>query len=349
MRESSFYAISERDMDMLLLEEISSSDAFRAWFLNKLFGADCKATTFLGAWHKLSYEALGTVDIVFSVADDAGRKYSVLIENKLDQPNKALQAERYFEIGEKGTENGDWNDYITCLFAPKKYFSNLHSSEYFASYLSYEEMYDWFDGSRLGVRGNYKRRLVKEAIEQSSRGEYRVPPTPERQKFNLPEGYKVFPAGALNVSDGYQVVETVPVSSFLKDYKLFSDQYFPKLKMQDPKTLAYPGLDWALFRPVEFPREVNVIHKIPQGFMDLSFTLTTMDRVQELFGPLLGSDMSIRETGKACVIRMNVPAIVRPESFEKEKDLIAFSMQKAKRLHALYCYVMGRPFPYPNG
>ena len=118
-----------------------------------------------------------------------------------------------------------------------------------------------------------------------------------------------------NVSDGYQVVETVPVSSFLKDYKLFSDQYFPKLKMQDPKTLAYPGLDWALFRPVEFPREVNVIHKIPQGFMDLSFTLTTMDRVQELFGPLLGSDMSIRETGKACVIRMNVPAIVRRNNF----------------------------------
>ena len=63
-----------------------------------------------------------------------------------------LQAQRYFEFGEKGVQDGLWDEYLTCLLSPQAYFSSLEPSEYFSSYLSYEEIEEWF--SMAAVKTN---------------------------------------------------------------------------------------------------------------------------------------------------------------------------------------------------
>ena len=57
-------SVSERDIDMILVEELQASEAFRRWFSTKVF-ADAVYKSKIGAWHSVSNSALGESDIVF--------------------------------------------------------------------------------------------------------------------------------------------------------------------------------------------------------------------------------------------------------------------------------------------
>ena len=46
-------SVSERDIDMILVEELQASEAFRRWFSNKVF-ADAVYKSKIGAWHSVS-------------------------------------------------------------------------------------------------------------------------------------------------------------------------------------------------------------------------------------------------------------------------------------------------------
>lgn len=170
-----FTLLAERDMDLLVLEEMLSSDPFKKWLVSKLYNGTRQFRRMIGAWHTPSLEPLGSVDILFVFEEiSAGHKCAILIENKIDQPKQNLQAQRYFEFGEKGVEDGYWDEYLTCLFSPQAYFSSLEPSEYFSSYLSYEEIETWFSRaaaeshSATPQRSAYKKTLIRQAIEQGT-------------------------------------------------------------------------------------------------------------------------------------------------------------------------------------
>lgn len=166
-----FTLLAERDMDLLVIEEMHASEPFRDWLVAKLYNNTRKIREFVGAYHTFTLDPLGSVDIMFVFIDVSGRKCAILIENKIDQPKQNLQAQRYFEFGEKGVEEGGWDEYLTCLFSPQAYFSSLEPSEYFSSYLSYEEIEEWFkqkavpSNSATPGRAAYKIKLVRKAIE----------------------------------------------------------------------------------------------------------------------------------------------------------------------------------------
>lgn len=399
-----FALLAERDMDLMLVEEMHSSAPFREWLVGKLYNGTRQFRRFIGAWHTPTLEPLGSIDILFVFEERSGRKCAILIENKIDQPKQNLQAQRYFEIGEKGVIDGLWDEYLTCLFSPQAYFSSLEPSEYFSSYLSYEEIEEWF--SRAAVdsrsvtpeRASYKKTLIRKAIEQGTgmvRGQmqqYQQPayhqpmpsapiaptsfsqnsqaqkqpataigraktastkklpvnevrePVPQEQpvatkKKSSISDFRVFPGGVFNLPAGYREAEDTTIGKFWAECLSFAKQNFPELGMVRPTGSAEEAA-WVEFAPDEFPREVKIIHKMPQGFMDLSFAMTPLAMIQQPYQPYIDNDMTFKENGKTAVIRITVPLIDPQEGFDKQKDLIGFSMQKAQKLYQLYMHVI---------
>lgn len=375
-----FALLAERDMDLLVLEEMLSSDPFRKWLVSKLYNGTRQLRRIVGAWHTPSIEPLGSIDIllVFEEAS-AGRKCAILIENKIDQPKQNLQAQRYFEFGEKGIADGYWDEYLTCLFSPQAYFSSLEPSEYFSSYLSYEEIEIWF--SRTAVesksatieRSAYKKTLIRQAIEQGTgmlrrqsqmQSNQALPVQPQNQPVSMQTNnsfvqtpqptvetpvqqkkktsasdFRVFPGGVFNLPAGYREAEDTVIGNFFNDILAYNSQYHPNLGMKKPIGSAAEAA-WVEFAPNEFPKDVRIIHKMPQGFMDLSFAMTSLAMIQPPYQPYIDNDMNFKENGKTAIIRIMVPPIDPQDGFAAQKDALAFSMQKAQKLYQLYIHVV---------
>ena len=378
-----FTLLAERDMDLLVIEEMHASEPFRDWLVAKLYNNTRKIREFVGAYHTFTLDPLGSVDIMFVFIDVSGRKCAILIENKIDQPKQNLQAQRYFEFGEKGVEEGGWDEYLTCLFSPQAYFSSLEPSEYFSSYLSYEEIEEWFkqkavpSNSATPGRAAYKIKLVRKAIEQGTgvvrqqqRPAFRaaapqptVPPIaqpmpqpvyqpapaaiaepapepPAPKKKASASDFRVFPGGVFNLPAGYREAEDTIVGQFWTDCLAFANQKYPDLGMKRPTGSAEEAA-WVEMTPDAFPREVKIIHKMPQGFMDLTFAMTSLAMIQAPYQRFMDSDMTFKESGKAAVIRINVPAIDPQQGFDSQRELVAFALQKAAKLYQLYLHVVG--------
>ena len=367
-----FALLAERDMDLLVLEEMLSSDPFKKWLVGKLYNGTRQFRRLIGAWHTPSLEPLGSVDILFVFEEvSERRKCAILIENKIDQPKQNLQAQRYFEFGEKGIEDGYWDEYLTCLFSPEAYFSSLEPSEYFSSYLSYEEIEQWFARSAAEThsatieRAAYKKTLVRQAIEQGTGVVQRQmqPREDEPSAFartaqaSLPaektaadfydqpkktssaSDFRVFPGGVFNLPAGYREAEDTIVGKFFNDLLSFSQKYYAVLGMKKPTGSAAEAA-WVEFSPQDFPREVSIIHKMPQGFVDLSFAMTSLAMLQPSYQPYIDNDMTFKENGKTAIIRITVPPADPQQGFEAQKDIIGFALQKAKKLYQLYIHVV---------
>ena len=79
-----FTLLAERDMDLLVIEEMHASEPFRDWLVAKLYNNTRKIREFVGAYHTFTLDPLGSVDIMFVFIDVSGRKCAILIENKID-------------------------------------------------------------------------------------------------------------------------------------------------------------------------------------------------------------------------------------------------------------------------
>ena len=150
----------------------------------------------------------------------------------------------------------------------------------------------------------------------------------------------MFPGGVFNLPAGYREAEDTIVGQFWTDCLAFANQKYPDLGMQRPTGSAEEAA-WVEMTPDAFPREVKIIHKMPQGFMDLTFAMTSLAMIQAPYQRFMDSDMTFKESGKAAVIRINVPTIDPQQGFDSQRELVAFALQKAAKLYQLYLHVVG--------
>ena len=69
----------ERDIDLLLIEELNVDSSFLSWFYGLVWGTSDQDLIFLGVWHSLTHPAYGESDIVVLVEGAEGRKLAILI------------------------------------------------------------------------------------------------------------------------------------------------------------------------------------------------------------------------------------------------------------------------------
>lgn len=113
-------AVQERDIDLLLLEELHATPAFATWFAEQL---GLTGASFDGAWHSVS-NANGETDVLLRVRIGEER-VGILIEDKIAAGEQHEQDVRYHRRGAEGIKADWFSRYLTCMVAPQAYLAGL--------------------------------------------------------------------------------------------------------------------------------------------------------------------------------------------------------------------------------
>ncbi|MBM3331330.1 hypothetical protein FJY68_05680 [candidate division WOR-3 bacterium] len=151
-------SVTERDVDLLLVEELKCSEGFREWFLSQLALALGRAP-----WQRLSSfrvrhsvsgvgKHAGETDVEVSFAA-AGTRVLVLVENKLDAPFQPDQAQRYVLRARELVEQHKYDEALPVLLAPSGYIGSTSTSEEFDAAISYEDVMKYLRGQASGSGG----------------------------------------------------------------------------------------------------------------------------------------------------------------------------------------------------
>jgi hypothetical protein len=271
---SPLISVSERDMDLLFLEELTVSTEFCLLFACAVY-EDPKYKEKLGTWHSVSIAGLGESDLIHVYTDEWSRKRAILIENKINAQEADSQGNRYLKRGEAGVADGNWDEYKTCMVAPKLYLESKESDSVYSGVVQYEAILDYF--KRNGVddaRFKHKASVTKHAISQHRRG--------------------------------YNAVVHPDVSRYVKDYVEYAQANFPSLNVEQYKDRG-PTSDWINFRCVRAGSSVDVVHQNIGGglkimFKDKRILLTDMQNKYEGCIP----ELSVYETKTGTII-LNLP------------------------------------------
>src|SRR2546430_9780849 len=162
MVELSFSAISERDIDLLVLEALATCDGFARWFLARV-GFDTDARLVRVA-HSVG-TASGETDIELTIEMHRA-VHRILVENKLDAAFQPRQPERYAERAAAYIRDGLCAGVTTVLLAPQEYLNGCREHVSFDHYVPLEDVRDEIRVHEPGSpRSTYKQILLDKALD----------------------------------------------------------------------------------------------------------------------------------------------------------------------------------------
>ncbi len=174
-----FAFVLERDIDFLLVEELSCSDQFRAFVMERcLPGTDVAGANWF-VRHSIGRTGTvsGETDIELTLLGGSlPGTVKVLFENKVDAEFQPDQALRYRDEATRAMEElGCWR-VVTCLLAPAAYLAARAGAADFHSAISYEDVLahladraSTLDGE-LGHRLAHRVSTIEQAILKARRG-----------------------------------------------------------------------------------------------------------------------------------------------------------------------------------
>jgi hypothetical protein len=174
---------TERDIDLLLVEELRCSHAFRDRFIGEvslITGARLSHRNGQVSHSRRRMHSRREIDIFLEVQGHDGR-YAILIENKLDTSEQPQQAESYrLEATALAAEGFDFA--LTVLTCPEAYAAKVPAfADKFDAVFSYERVFAVLreradlETGELASRLRYRADLVAQAIEKARRGYQAVP------------------------------------------------------------------------------------------------------------------------------------------------------------------------------
>ena len=154
--------VSERDIDLMMVQELSSSIQFTSFVLSKVNLSEFKKIIQIS--HSLMHPTLGESDIVVKL-DMGTHTHALFIENKIDAPAMQNQYQRYTIRAEEGLQKGEFNAYTILLIAPIRYLETNEEASKYPNRLSYESMLEYM-GSNTVNASAYKSYLLHMAIDK---------------------------------------------------------------------------------------------------------------------------------------------------------------------------------------
>jgi hypothetical protein len=164
-----FRKVRERDIDLLLLEQMCCSAEFMNWFFLQVTKRQPTRLKLLSAKHSV-VGALGQTDIEVTVMNGGG-KVVFLIENKVGKTKQPTQPERYKArcAMYPGTRPK------VVLVAPNRYATTSFVKGY-KTVVKLEDILMWFQDNELNsIRKDFKIALIKRALNPT--------PPPEEREF----------------------------------------------------------------------------------------------------------------------------------------------------------------------
>lgn len=280
-------SITERDIDLLLMEEFHISDEFVAWFCALLGFPDAQP---VGAWHSVS-DTDGETDLLLCITQN-DIEIGVLIENKIDAQEQDLQAERYHLRGIKSRESGKFDDYITVVCAPQRYLDGLDANSPYVMRVSFESIAHWFSGQEVR-RAAWRYQIISEAIERGRRG--------------------------------YRMQTNAVTTAFHMAYWEHLRRRHPHIQMARPSDRGAKS-NWIIMKGIGFPKGVHLHHKIDQQVVELGFSGRTVSDILTV-GPDLPEDVFPVQKGKTAALSLPVPRIEMQRGFKEQEDAVEAALK----------------------
>lgn len=168
---------TERDIDLVLVEEIYSSPAFVQWLAGKAGMGVVSMSTVLHS--KRRTRSRREIDIFVDLTFEGGTRGALLIENKLDATEQPDQAESYRE--ELATLAQSYPTCAMLIVCPRSYqAAHPTFTDKFDGVVHYEDISAYFAG-RAGAAGDsalrmrFRSDLLTQAVEKHRRGYTPVP------------------------------------------------------------------------------------------------------------------------------------------------------------------------------
>ena len=273
--------ITERDMDLLFIESISTDPDFCRLLIDK---TDLKGKSFRIICAELSKSdsALGESDITV-VVEIEGVRYGLLVEDKIDAIAMPEQHNRYIKRGEKGIKAGEYQDFRVFIFCPEKYYQNNDEAKLYEHLLTYEECKEYFEHKDDSLSA-FRSQQLSQAITKAKK-----PPV-------------------INVDE--------KANAFLRHYIAYQREHYPSL---DLSTKEDKNGWWTDFRTDLGYVYIN--HKIREGYVDLTFPRSSdkIDRVKAIADWARQhkiSEASVVKTKGSAMIRIHVPKLDMIKGFE---------------------------------
>ncbi len=272
-------SVRERDIDLLLIEELHVEPAFQRFIVKNIL-PKFEITSFKGAWHSISTYN-GESDIIAIFSDKNGKRVSVLIENKINAVAQPRQAARYYERGEEGIQSNYWDTFVTCLLVPQDYLNS--DKQNYQTTLSYEMVQKFFKECK-SVRADYKSSVLEAAIQHQRRSKQRE----------------------INESS----------TQFAHNYIRYMQNTYPDLKIKEELQGRAVGNDWFYYYP--FPESsVYLVHQCANGNAGLTIKDKKLaDKKQEIESVLSQldiQDVNLRMGKEGISLLFQSPKIINIE------------------------------------
>lgn len=171
--------VQERDIDLLVVEELASSIDFVHWFCSKVLPEQTVVFPVDVSQVEVKHSCLhlgdghGESDIVLRFTDQAGGSHIYLIENKIDAAFTQEQAGRYRRRLQNIKLADDLDHGKTVLLAPLSFLESRLMAQDFDATISYEEILEFFNLQaestsilELAYRYAYRQKFIQSAIDK---------------------------------------------------------------------------------------------------------------------------------------------------------------------------------------
>ncbi|QDU72628.1 PD-(D/E)XK nuclease family protein [Mucisphaera calidilacus] len=292
--------VCERDIDLLLLEELAASQDFLQWFVQRT--TRLHGTCELLRIGRSITQSNGESDLELLLRFEHGDKHKILIENKVDASFQKDQAARYAERSANYLDRDELRTCTTVLIAPDDYLAGCSETE-FDETLSYESIVDWLENNDPSLRTAYKVYLLKTAIEKAH--------------------------------VGYNMIEDQSVTKFWKGYWQVASRVTPELEMPHPGGKPATS-SFIHFRPLNRPAGTHIIHKCCSGAIDLQLNGLgrRVGEVASRLEPCLEEGMQVVRTQKSAAVRIQQEIIDFAKPFDQSAQAAERGMRAA--VHLLY-------------
>lgn len=324
--ETAAAGIQERDVDLVLVEELSCSLDFVHWLCSQAGYKDldylAPSLAEVEVKHSCLFigEGYGESDIIMRTKDRAGRRHLYLIEDKIDATFTHDQVKRYKTRLQTMLATDGYADGRTILIAPQSFISTRVLPGDFDTQISYESLIIYFENRantcelpEIALRCNHRSGFLRRAVEKKSYNGPVLNPDPR-------------------------------VCDFRNEYADIVSTIAPELRLGVLSKVKEPN-EWFQYRGVLVdsvtPSRFLLIHK-PKGEAAIQVSSKEKEMrssIMDSFRNLIWSDMRLKDTGKngksfSVVIR--VPELNMRRGVSAQAQVVNEAIRSLQRLHNWY-------------
>lgn len=312
-----FNGVSERDMDLLFLEEFAVNKDFLKLFIRKIESTDLANYKVVSEEVSFVDAALGESDLTI-ILEHGGHKAALLVEDKINAIAQPRQYERYVERGKKGVREKLYDAFYVFLIAPAEYFEGNESAQKYPLKVTYEECRDLFL-NRTDARSELKHQQLTEAIEL---------------------GHKPYS----------KIVDEVS-TTFWDSYVRYIQTHYPDIELKSKVREKSKNGDWPTYKTSLDMKTVYIHHKmkmkgVEYSNIDLTFNGLSEHREQlkELLKDMLGErydpQFGVHKAEKSAVLRLVAPKYLDWQvPFEDQIDTVEEHLSLVSKLCEVAKYI----------